>query len=222
MRAVAGLVVVLLVGLLALSGCGRRDANEFGSPESALMGFFAAVRSSAANPDAAWSFLGDDTRARLEQAQAQAVALGIEVPHPMGMLEVGWVPDVALVQRTERERYTGERAIMLVETALGETFRVEMERRGSRWTVELGDVVPEPDEAAAGNGADLPVDGNGEGADGEGSEGGDSEVGAGEAGVTGDEPVDEPAAAGEAAATGSDRAGATEAGGATSTGEEQR
>lgn len=144
-------ILAVLLGLtVVLSGCRKREANEYNAPEAALIAMFAAFESASADPQGAWSFLGPDTRRRLESIVASS---GLDV-EPISLVEFGWVPDEALIQNVERVSSTGNVSLLEVTTELGDTFEVELYRQERGWTVELGEAagsgIPLPSSASSG------------------------------------------------------------------------
>lgn len=136
--ALASLCLALVVG------CDRRAPNDYASPESAVMAFFNAMNRAPSSPSDAWSFLGPQTRARLESLAAE----GPEGLDPMSYLRFGWVPDEALIQDIRRVSETGKSVTLHLTTELGDAFEIEMIRAEDGWLAEIG-VVPPPAPVAA-------------------------------------------------------------------------
>lgn len=151
---------VVLIGVLLVafgtSACRKREANEYNAPEAALTAMFAAFSSADVDPARAWSFIGPDTRRRLESIVATS---GLDV-EPVELVEFGWVPDEALIRDVERVSSSGDLAVLAVTTELGDSFEVQLQRQERGWTVELGEglnprAVAPPQEA---EGTDIPTD----------------------------------------------------------------
>ena len=129
-----------LAVLLGVSACDQRAANDYAAPEAAAHAMFQAFARIQSDPESAWSFLGPDTRARLEALAAE----GPEHLRPTDYLRFGWLPNEALVLNMERQDQGGRTARLSVVTELGDSFEIEMLRAERGWQVELGQVTAPP------------------------------------------------------------------------------
>lgn len=134
-RAGRAILIGVLFVALGTSACRKREANEYNAPEAALTAMFAAFASADVDPAGAWSFIGPDTRRRLESIVATS---GLDV-EPIELVEFGWVPDEALIRDVERVSSSGDLAVLAVTTELGDAFEVQLQRQERGWTVELGE-----------------------------------------------------------------------------------
>lgn len=135
MRVSAVVLWVLVFGLI--SACDSREANEYGSPESAAYAMFSALEYIESDPASAWAFLGPDTRQRLDLLAEEGPAGML----PTDYLRFGWLPDEALVRSIQRIETNGRSTRLAVETELDDYFELEMMRVGRGWQVEIGPVA---------------------------------------------------------------------------------
>lgn len=134
-------MVTLGITLTMGSACEQRAANDYASPESAVVAMFNAFARVSVAPDGAWAFLGPDTRARLEALAADGPADLV----PMDYVRFGWLAGDASVRDVKRVRESGRSVTLQVTTEFEKTFEIEMFRTEDGWQTELGVVrVPTP------------------------------------------------------------------------------
>lgn len=130
---------IVVATLVVLSGCDKREPNDYASATSAAYAMFNAFSYVSASPQSAWAFLGPDTQSRLQQLADQ----GPEGMHPMDYLRFGWLPSEALIKTMEPIEKSSTHTRFLIETELNDRFELEMVRVNDGWRVEIGGVDEE-------------------------------------------------------------------------------
>ena len=132
-----------LLFTLLLTSCSSPEANDVGSPETALTTFISAMH--YGSTDDIWTFLGPNTRSALEARVNSARALGIDETRPAFFLIPTWLPTEAEIETVERLETTENTTTLQITTYLGHISEVMILRVEEGWQIELNiPDVPSP------------------------------------------------------------------------------